>query len=167
MASPVVVAATSSAKSYSAKTLTTAVGFPPQSSSQPSHLPPPVKKKKTTLATHTSGSAGQQQQKSVNISLEVLQAELKDISAKWYKLGSQLKIDFVQLEHIRKMNSNNPEKCLYSVLEEFMVGKTSAPWKKLCKALKSDIIGESSLSEHLKRKYGAANVNIQQKGELM
>ena len=126
---------------------------------QLSSLSLPVHKTNTPAST-----AGQKQS---SIWSETLKAELKGVSAKWHKLGSQLKIDFVQLDYIRKVNSNDSEKCLSGVLETLISGKTSSPWKKLCKALESDIIGEKSLSEHLKRKYGATNVKIVQKGECM
>ena len=120
-----------------------------------------LSQQKTATAVSAAG------QKQSSIWSETLKAELKGVSAKWHKLGSQLKIDFVQLNYIRKVNSNDSEKCLSGVLETLISGKTSSPWKKLCKALESDIIGEKSLSEHLKRKYGATNVKIVQKGECM
>ena len=112
-----------------------------------------------TGAALSSSSAGH---KSSSVSIESLYSELKGISSKWHKLGSVLKIG--QLEEIRALNGNIPEKCLYALLKELVGIKGGSPYKKLCKALESDIVGEKSLVERLRSTYGSANVRITLKG---
>ena len=100
--------------------------------------------------------------KSSSISIDTLYSELKGISTKWHKLGGVLKIG--QLEEIRAVNGNNPERCLYALLKELVGIKGGSLYKKLCKALESDIISEKSLMERLRSTYGSANVRITLKG---
>ncbi len=113
----------------------------------------PIQQSKSSCAGHKSSS----------VSIDTLYSELKGISAKWHKLGGLLKIG--QLEKIRALNGNNPERCLYALLKEFVGMKGGSPYKKLCKALESDIISEKSLVERLRSTYGSANVRITLKGE--
>ena len=70
-----------------------------------------------------------------------------------------------QLEEIRKVNGNDPDKCLYALLKELVGIKGGSPYKKLCKALESDIIGERALAEGLKSRYGSSHIRITLKGE--
>ena len=99
--------------------------------------------------------------------MDTLYSELKGICAKWHKLGAVLKINYDHLEEIRKSNGNNSERCLYALLKELVGIKGGCPYKKLCKALESDIVSERALVESLKSKYGASNVRITLKGEPM
>ena len=107
-----------------------------------------------------NGSTGQ---KSCSVSVDTLYLELKGISTKWHKLGGVLKIG--QLEEIRKINGNDPDKCLYALLKELVGIKGGSPYKKLCKALESDIVSERALAESLKSRYGSARIRITLKGE--
>ena len=91
-----------------------------------------------------------------SISVDALYSELKlkGISTKWCKLGYVLKIN--QLEEIRKINKNDPDKCLYAVCKELVGIKGGIG--KLCKALESDM----RFAESLKCRYGSV---IALKGE--
>jgi hypothetical protein len=109
-----------------------------------------------------SGNTGTGQ-KSSSISVDALHSDLKSISMKWHKLGGVLKIS--QLEDIRTMNRNDPERCMYALLKELVGIKGGSPYKKLCKALESDIVSEKALAEGLKSKYGSKNIRITLKGE--
>ena len=95
--------------------------------------------------------------------MDKLYSELRGISIKWHKLGGVLKIG--QLEEIRKLNGNDPDRCLYALLKELVGIKGGSPYKKLCKALESDIISEKSLVENLKSKYGSTHIRMTLKGE--
>ena len=101
----------------------------------------------------TAAAAWKPQQSSA--SSEMLQAvsELQGVSSKWLKLGSKLNLDHGQLEHIGKVNYTDPNKCLEDVLESVMTGESSVPWKKICKALKSDVVDEKLLAKSLEKKY--------------
>ena len=109
-----------------------------------------------------SGSTGTGQKSSSSVSVDMLYSELKSISTKWHKLGGVLKIG--QLEEIRATNKNDPDRCMYALLKELVGIKGGSPYKKLCKALESDIISEKALAEGLKRKYGSSNIRITLKG---
>ena len=109
------------------------------------------------------GATSTTTQKSSSVSVYTLYSELKGISVKWHKLGSILKIG--QLEEIRVGNRNDPDRCLYALLKELVGIKGRSPYKKLCKALESDIISEKALSEGLKSKYGNTHIRITLKGE--
>ena len=69
-----------------------------------------------------------------------------------------------QLEEIRTTNKNDPDRCMYALLKELVGIKGGSPYKKLCKALESDIISEKALAEGLKSKYGSTNIRITLKG---
>ena len=109
-----------------------------------------------------SGSTGTGQKSSSSVSVDALYSELKSISIKWHKLGGVLKIG--QLEEIRTTNRNDPDRCMYALLKELVGIKGGSPYKKLCKALESDIISEKALAEGLKSKYGSSNIRITLKG---
>ena len=113
----------------------------------------------------TASEPGKPQKSSV--SLEKLQAvsELQGVSSKWYKIGSKLKIDRGQLDHIGKVNYTDPNKCLEDMLESVMTEDASVPWKKICKALKSDVVDEKLLAKNLKKKY--CSTTIQKEREYL
>ena len=108
------------------------------------------------------GNISTGQKSSSSVSVDTLYSELKSISTKWHKLGGVLKID--QLEEIRTMNKNDPDRCMYALLKDLVGIKGGSPYKKLCKALESDIINEKALAEGLKSKYGSTNIRITLKG---
>ena len=49
-------------------------------------------------------------------------------------------------------------------MKELVGIKRGSPYKKLCKALESDIVSEKSLVERLRSTYGSANVRVTLKG---
>jgi hypothetical protein len=59
------------------------------------------------------------------------------------------------------MNRNDPDRCMYALLKELVGIKGGSPYKKLCKALESDIV---TLTEGLKCKYGSTHIRITLKG---
>lgn len=142
---------------------TTAVGVhaAPQMLTGQLHTPA-VAGLSSSVPTPQSKSSSSTEQKSSSVSVDTLYSELKGISTKWHKLGSVLKIG--QLDEIRTINRNYPDSCLYALLKELVGIKGGSPYKKLCKALESDIIGEKALVERLKSRYGSTHIRITLKG---
>ena len=89
--------------------------------------------------------------KFVTADLGELQNELHDISSKWYDLGVQLRIEFCQLDNIKK---DNPVECLREMLKMWLKQIDPHPTRNaLIKALKKPVIDEQQLASQLQKKY--------------
>ena len=78
--------------------------------------------------------------------------EILDISAKWYQLGLQLKVNIGRLENIQ-VQSSDPERQLLEMLKTWLTTCDNISWKTLADALKSRSVGGSQLAGEVEKKY--------------
>ena len=82
---------------------------------------------------------------------EVLE-KILDISAKWYQLGLQLKVNIGRLESIQ-VQFSDPECQLLEMLKTWLTTSENTSWQTLTDALKSRSVGASQLAGEVEKKY--------------
>ena len=78
--------------------------------------------------------------------------EVLDVSAKWYRLGLQLKVRIGTLDSIRTQ-FQDPKDQLLEMLKTWLTSSDNTSWKTLTDALRSRSVGASQLAGVLETKY--------------
>ena len=93
----------------------------------------------------------------VRITLKHAEAELRDISGEWRKIGCELGVGVLHIHH-------DSERCLSEVLSSWIRNERIPSWDKLCNALEN--AGLQSKAKKLREKYSSPRTPSTPRGEL-
>ena len=85
--------------------------------------------------------------------------ELMGMCTEWYYLGLQLKVRTETLETIKAQFSDSTH-LLLEMLKVWLTTSDNTSWKTLTDALRSRIVGERWLADHLVSKYKVAETEV-------
>ena len=85
----------------------------------------------------------------IRITLKHAEAELREISGEWRKIGCELGVG--DLHIIGANHGRDSEKCLSEVLSSWISNERDPSWDKLCNALEN--AGLQSKAKKLREKY--------------
>ena len=84
--------------------------------------------------------------------LGCLLEEVVGLSAQWYLLGIQLKVNIGTLDNIQAQFAD-PKRQLLEMLKAWLTTSDSTNWKTLTNALRSQSVGAGLLAGELEKKY--------------